>query len=82
MAYFITLLALCGFLLFIIAVFGVETLAIFSFRLSCAFLFLYVVHMLLDDFNVFIPINIFSAATIALLGFPGILCVGVLTILQ
>lgn len=82
MANFILLLALSGFLLLSLFIFGIEKIAVFSFRLCCSFLFLYIVHILMDDFDIFIPINIFSASIIAILGVPGILCIGVLTIVQ
>lgn len=83
MAYLLFTIAICGLLFVGFYVGGVEevfeTLAIFLFRLSCAFVFLYVVHIFVDGFDVFVPVNLFSAVTIAVLGIPGILCIGVLT---
>lgn len=86
MTYFIFTVALCGLLFIGFFVGGIEMifekLAIFLFRLSCAFVFLYVVHITLDGFDIFVPVNLFSAVTIAVLGIPGILCIGVLTLFQ
>lgn len=86
MTYFIFTMALCG-LLIISFITGkieqfFEKLGIFLFRLSCAFVLLYVVHIIVDGFNIFVPVNLFSAITIAILGIPGILCIGVLTVFQ
>lgn len=59
-----------------------EKLAILWFRLACAFAILYIAHIIADGYNIIVPVNLFSALTIAILGIPGILCIGVLTIFQ
>ena len=85
----ITMIAICVllFLLFLVGKkVGIrnlfEKLAIFWFRLAFSFVLLYIAHIVLDDFGIVIPVNFFSAFTIAILGIPVVLCVGVLTILQ
>ncbi|MED3661428.1 pro-sigmaK processing inhibitor BofA family protein [Ureibacillus sp. FSL K6-8385] len=60
----------------------IEKLAIFWFRLACSFAFLYLAHITFDGFDIVIPVNFFSALTITILGFPGVLCIAVLTLLQ
>jgi len=60
----------------------IEKFAIFWFRLACSFAFLYIAHITLDGFNIIIPVNFFSAITITVLGFPGVLCIAVLTLFQ
>lgn len=62
--------------------FIMEKLAIFWFRLACSFAFLYIIHIVIDDYNIVVPVNIFSALTITILGFPGILCVAILIAFQ
>lgn len=59
-----------------------EKLAILLFKLSCSFAFLFIVHIIVDGYNLVVPINLFSAMTITILGVPGVLCIGVLTFLQ
>ncbi|MBB5150286.1 MULTISPECIES: pro-sigmaK processing inhibitor BofA family protein [Ureibacillus] len=60
----------------------IEKLAIFWFRLACSFAFLYIAHITVDGFDIIVPVNFFSALTITILGFPGVLCIAVLTLLQ
>ena len=64
--------------------FGVifEKLAILWFKLACSFALLYIAHIIVDGYDVVVPVNLFSALTITILGIPGILCIGVLTVLQ
>lgn len=59
-----------------------EKLAILWFRLACAFAILYIAHIIADGYNFIVPVNLFSALTIAILGIPGILCIGILTFFQ
>lgn len=86
MTYLLFTIAICGLLFTGFVVGGIELifekLAIFLFKLSCAFVFLYVVHITVDGFDIFVPVNLFSAVTIAILGVPGILCIGVLIFFQ
>lgn len=81
--------AICVLLLFLLAMgkrigYGriVEKLAVFWFRLACSFALLYIAHIAVDDFDIIVPVNFFSAITITILGFPGVLCIAVLTLLQ
>lgn len=64
--------------------FGVifEKLAILWFKLACSFALLYIAHIVVDGYDIVVPVNLFSALTITILGFPGILCIGVLTFFQ
>lgn len=64
--------------------FGVifEKLAILWFKLACSFALLYIAHIIVDGYDIVVPVNLFSALTITILGIPGILCIGVLTVLQ
>lgn len=64
--------------------FGVilEKLAILWFRLACSFAILYLAHIIADGHNIIVPVNLFSALTITILGIPGLLCIGVITIFQ
>ncbi|MFY3791651.1 pro-sigmaK processing inhibitor BofA family protein [Ureibacillus sp. MALMAid1270] len=59
-----------------------EKLAIIWFRLACSFAILYIAHIIADGYNIIVPVNIFSALTITILGIPGMLCIGIITILQ
>ncbi len=59
-----------------------EKLAILWFRLACSFAILYIAHIIADGYNIIVPVNIFSALTITILGIPGMFCIGVLTIFQ
>jgi inhibitor of the pro-sigma K processing machinery len=59
-----------------------EKLAILWFRLACSFAFLYLVHIIADGYSIIVPVNLFSALTITILGIPGILCIGIYTIFQ
>lgn len=59
-----------------------EKLAILWFKLACSFALLYMAHIIVDGYDVVVPVNLFSALTITILGIPGILCIGVLTVLQ
>ncbi len=59
-----------------------EKLAILWFRLACSFAILYLAHIIADGYNIIVPVNIFSALTITILGIPGILCIGIITIFQ
>lgn len=64
--------------------FGVifEKLAILWFKLACSFALLFLIHIIADGYDIVVPVNLFSAITITVLGLPGVLCIGVLTILQ
>lgn len=64
--------------------FGVifEKLAILWFKLACSFALLYIAHIIADGYDIIVPVNLFSALTITVLGLPGVLCIGVLTIFQ
>lgn len=59
-----------------------EKLAIFWFRFACSFALLYIAHIAADGYNIVVPVNFFSALTITILGFPGVMCIAVLTALQ
>lgn len=59
-----------------------ENVTILLFKLACSFAFLYIVHITVDEYNIVVPVNLFSAVTITVLGIPGVLCIGVLTIFQ
>ena len=59
-----------------------EKMALLWFKLACSFALLYIVHIILDEYDVIVPVNLFSALTITILGLPGILCIGVLTVLK
>lgn len=86
---YISIVIICV-LLFILFVkakkigFGVifEKLAILWFKLACSFALLYIAHITVDGYNIIVPVNLFSAITITILGVPGIICIGVLTIFQ
>nr|WP_106782117.1 pro-sigmaK processing inhibitor BofA family protein [Lysinibacillus timonensis] len=60
----------------------VEKLAILWFKLACSFAILYFAHIIADGYNIVVPVNLFSALTITILGIPGMLCIGVITIFQ
>lgn len=64
--------------------FGVmfEKLALLWFKLACSFALLYIAHIIVDGYDIVVPVNLFSALTITILGLPGILCIGVLTAFQ
>ncbi|RUL48285.1 MULTISPECIES: pro-sigmaK processing inhibitor BofA family protein [Lysinibacillus] len=64
--------------------FGVmfEKLALLWFKLACSFALLYIAHIIVDGYDIVVPVNLFSALTITILGLPGILCIGVLTVFQ
>ena len=76
----------CSLLLFFFLLIGrewkvgsvFEWLSIFWFRLACAFLLLFVLNVIGGFIGFEIPLNFFSALTIAVLGFPGVLSVGVI----
>ncbi|KGR89673.1 hypothetical protein CD30_15735 [Ureibacillus massiliensis 4400831 = CIP 108448 = CCUG 49529] len=59
-----------------------EKFAIIGFRLACSFAILYIAHIIADGYNIVVPVNLFSAVTITILGIPGLLCIGVLTVFQ
>ncbi|HWK21618.1 MAG TPA: pro-sigmaK processing inhibitor BofA family protein [Ureibacillus sp.] len=59
-----------------------ERLAILWFKLACSFALLYIAHVIVDGYDIVVPVNLFSALTITVLGIPGVLCIGVLTVLQ
>lgn len=59
-----------------------EKVTILLFKLACSFAFLFIAHIMVDEYNIVVPINLFSAMTITVLGVPGVLCIGVLTLLQ
>lgn len=50
-----------------------EGLSIFWFRLACAFLLLFIIHLVLGYNGYNVPINLFSVLTITILGIPGVL---------
>ncbi|MFJ7954402.1 pro-sigmaK processing inhibitor BofA family protein [Lysinibacillus sp. NPDC096418] len=50
-----------------------ERLSIFWFRIACAFLLLFIIHLVVGYNGYNIPINMFSVLTIAVFGIPGIL---------
>ena len=64
--------------------FGVmfEKLALLWFKLACSFALLYIAHIIVDGYDIVVPVNLFSALTITILGLPGILCIGVLRVFQ
>lgn len=59
-----------------------EKLAILWFKLACSFALLYIAHIIVDGYDIIVPVNLFSALTITILGIPGVLCIGVLTVFQ
>ena len=59
-----------------------EKFALLWFKLACSFVLLYIVHIIVDGYNIVVPVNLFSALTITILGLPGILCIGVITVLK
>lgn len=73
-------------LLFIVKKLGLgvvfEKLAIFWFRFACSFAILYIAHIAVDDYHIVVPVNFFSALTLTILGFPGAVCIAVLTAFQ
>ncbi|KGR78085.1 hypothetical protein CD33_01570 [Ureibacillus sinduriensis BLB-1 = JCM 15800] len=84
-----TIGVVCALLFLILVIgkkvgFGVifEKLAILWFKLACSFALLYIAHIIVDGYDIVVPVNLFSALTITILGIPGILCIGVLTVLQ
>lgn len=86
---YITFGVVCALLFFAILIgrkvgFGVifEKLALLWFKLACSFALLYIAHIIVDGYDIVVPVNLFSALTITILGIPGVLCIGVLTILQ
>ncbi|MEG0261075.1 MAG: hypothetical protein RR595_15095 [Lysinibacillus sp.] len=50
----------------------IEKLSIFWFRLACAFLFLFIIHLIIGYKGISIPVNMFLAVLIAAFGVPGI----------
>ncbi|WP_332651349.1 pro-sigmaK processing inhibitor BofA family protein [Lysinibacillus sp. 54212] len=52
-----------------------ERLSLFWFRFAWSVLLLFILHLVLANFNMIVPINLFSIATITILGLPGILTV-------
>ena len=50
-----------------------EGLSVFWFRIACAFLLLFIIHLIVGYNGYNIPINLFSVLTIAIFGIPGIL---------
>ncbi|RKQ14959.1 hypothetical protein D8M03_12840 [Lysinibacillus endophyticus] len=64
--------------------FGVifEKLALLWFKFACSFALLYIAHIVVDGYDIIVPVNIFSALTITILGLPGVICIGVLTVFQ
>lgn len=50
-----------------------EGLSVFWFRLACAFLLLFIIHLIVGYNGYNLPINLFSVLTIAIFGIPGIL---------
>lgn len=59
-----------------------EKLAVLWFKLACSFALLFILHIVADDYNIIVPVNFFSAITITILGLPGVVCIGVITIFQ
>lgn len=59
-----------------------EKLAILWFKLACSFALLYIAHIIVDGYNIIVPVNLFSAITITVLGVPGMICIGILTVFQ
>ncbi|MDN4495443.1 pro-sigmaK processing inhibitor BofA family protein [Ureibacillus aquaedulcis] len=89
MTTYIAIGVVCALLFFSILIgrkvgFGVifEKLAILWFKLACSFALLYIAHIIVDGYDIVVPVNLFSALTITILGIPGVLCIGVLTVLQ
>lgn len=86
---YISVIVICAVLFFCYRIgrkigFGVifEKLAILWFKLACSFALLFVLHIIADGYNIIVPVNLFSAVTITILGLPGMLCIGVITIFQ
>lgn len=59
-----------------------EKFAILWFRLACSFAVLYIAHITVDEYDIIVPVNLFSAITITILGIPGVICIGILTLFQ
>lgn len=80
---------ICVLLFFVLIIgrnkrFGVviERVAVMWFKLAGAIVILYVANIIVSNYGFTVPINLFSTLTIAILGLPGMLCVGILVILN
>ena len=54
----------------------IEWISFLPFKIAVAFLTLFILNVVCGFVGVAIPVNIFSAVTVALLGIPGLLCIG------
>lgn len=58
----------------------IEWVSFLPFKIAVAFLMLFILNVVCSFAGVAVPVNIFSAVTVALLGVPGLLCVGVINL--
>ena len=56
----------------------VERLARISFNVAMAIVLLFVINIIVNKVGVVVPVNVFMIVTIALLGFPGWVCIALL----
>ena len=56
----------------------IEWISFLPFKIAVAFLTLFILNVVCGFAGVAIPVNIFSTVTVALLGVPGLMCVGVI----
>lgn len=59
-----------------------EFLAVFWFKVAVAVILLFVGNIILSSYGFVVPINLFSILTLALLGLPGVVCIGVLILIK
>lgn len=56
----------------------IEYLAVFWFKIALAVIILFIGNIILNSYGFIVPINLFSVLTLAILGFPGAVCIGFL----
>lgn len=59
-----------------------EFLAVFWFKVAVAVILLFVGNIILSSYGFVVPINLFSILTLALLGLPGVVCIGILILIK
>lgn len=59
-----------------------EFLAVFWFKVAVAVILLFVGNIILSSYGFVVPINLFSILTLAILGLPGVVCIGVLIFIK
>lgn len=58
----------------------IEWVSFLPFKIAMAFLLLFLLNVVCGFVGIAVPVNVFSALTVALLGVPGVVCVGVINI--